>query len=78
MHSSANMAWINISWQPHDDQPYSLFARQALAHITQNKDEALRPLMSGIQPATSRIPRSNVFIPHPSPVQMLMSQVCKC
>ena len=55
----------NISWQPHANQPYSLFAMQALAHIMQDKDDALWPsLMSGVPTGHFQdIPRSNVFIP---------------
>ena len=55
----------NISWQPHEGQPYSLFAMQALAHVMQDKDEALWPaLMSGVPTGHFQdIPRSNVFMP---------------
>ena len=55
----------NISWQPHEGQPYSLLAMQALAHVMQDKDEALWPaLMSGVPTGHFQdTPRSNVFMP---------------
>ena len=55
----------NISWQPHEGQPYSLFAMQALAHVMQDKDESLWPaLMSGVPTGHFHdIPKSNVFVP---------------
>ena len=55
----------NISWQPHEGQPYSLFAMQALAHVMQDKDESLWPaLMAGVPTGHFQdIPKSNVFIP---------------
>ena len=59
----------NISWTPHEGQPYSLLAMQALAHIMQDKDESLWPaLMAGIPTGHFQdIPRSNVFIPISEP-----------
>ena len=59
----------NVSWQPHEGQPYSLYAMQALAHIMQDKDEALwLSLMSGVPTGHFQdIPKSHVFIPTSAP-----------
>ena len=72
----------NISWQPHDGQPYSLLAMQALAHVMQDKDEALWPaLMSGVPTGHFQdIPRSDVFMPTSdasSDVDVSGLQVCE-